>query len=84
MDAHRSDQLVGGNAEHGERHDRDGVIVDRIAVVALEDPLFLAEDGTAQRMRLAALPGGGREFHLEFARAIGSKGFEHHLVSILS
>lgn len=84
MDAHRSHKLVGGNAQHGESHDRDGVIVDRVAVIAFEDPLFLAEDGTAQRMRLAALPGRGREFHLEFARAIGSKGFEHHLVSILS
>ena len=67
VDAHRADHPVGGDAEHRERDDRDGVVVDRVAVVAREEPLLVAEHGAPQRAGAVALPARGGELDAELA-----------------
>ena len=75
MDAHRADDLVGGDAEQRQGDDRDRTVVDCVAVVAVEEALLVAKYLAPQRRGPAPLPALGREFDLVFATAeIGQKG----------
>jgi hypothetical protein len=56
MDAHRANNLIGGDADHRKRDNVDCIVVDAVAVVALEDLLLLAEHRAPQRESAVALP----------------------------
>ncbi len=58
-----------------ERDDRDGDVVDGVAVIAGEDSLLGAEHLAAQQRRgFAPLPRLGRELHLVFAGGNAGNG----------
>ena len=56
VDAHRADHAVRRDAEHRERDDGDRVFVRRVAIVAVEDLLLVAENRAPQRVGAFALP----------------------------
>ena len=43
VNANGADDLVGRDPEHGQGDDRDRVIIDRVAIVLLEQTLLFAE-----------------------------------------
>jgi hypothetical protein len=44
MNANRADHGIGRDAEQRNRHDRNGDIIDRITIVAIEQSLLLAKN----------------------------------------
>ena len=78
VDAHRADHPLGDDGERRQRDDRGCDLVQFVAIVALEKPLLVAEDGAAQRRRAGKLPGFGRIFDLELARDERLERLEDH------
>src|ERR1700722_16401476 len=69
VNADRADDLGGRNPEHGQGHERDRAIIDRVAIVLLEQTLLLAKNLTSQRIGAFPLPARGGEFDAKLARA---------------
>ena len=84
VNAHRADHGVGGHAEQRDRHDRDRDIVDRVAIVAVEQALLDAEHLPAQRSGAALLPRFGGELDLVGAGEKRLEGFEDHAGTLFS
>ncbi len=78
VDAHGADDLVRRDGKGGERHDWDRDIVDRVAIVARENPLLVAEHLTPQRCRIASFPGLGRELDPVFRGQEDRERIEDH------
>ena len=77
-DAHDADDVVGHAGDVCHRDESRRAIVNRVAVVVLEDPLLVAEDAPSQASVRAQLPGLGGRLECDVVRAERSDGFEDH------
>ncbi|MNV77338.1 hypothetical protein D3C71_1707500 [compost metagenome] len=77
MDAHRAHDLVRHAAAARHRHQQLGLVIEGIAVVAVEQALLQAEHRAAQRMGFAPLPVLAGAAHQELDRGPGGRGVEN-------
>ena len=77
-DAHDAHDLVGHPRDVRDRDERRGAIVDRVAVVVLEDPLLVAEDAAPEASVRAELPLLGGRLEGDVVRAERPDRFEDH------
>ena len=81
MDPHRADDVLGRDRDRRHRHDRDRDGIESVAIVGLENPLFLAEDQAAQGRGVAQFPGPIRELNAKLACQKGLEGQDHARLS---
>ena len=84
MNADGADDMIGRDAEHGQRHKRDCVVIDRVTIVLPKQSLLAAEDLASQRIGAFALPARGGEFDAELACAETFERLEDHDASLRS
>src|ERR1700733_281335 len=84
VNAHRADDLVGRDPEHRQGHERDRVIIDRVAIVLPEQSLLTAEDQPPERIGAFPLPARSGEFDAELACAEPFERLEDHDASLRS
>jgi hypothetical protein len=84
VNANRADDLVGHDPKHGQGHERDRVIIDRVAIVLPEQSLLATEDLASQRIGALTLPARSGEFDAKLARAEAFERLEDHDASLRS
>src|SRR5262249_11763924 len=73
-----SRDFVGDPRRGSYRDDRGGVLVERVVIVPVEDPLLVAEDPAAQGVILPELPRLRRELERDVAAPERSNRLEDH------
>src|SRR5882672_11559214 len=82
MNAHRADHLVRHAGDAGHRDQQRATFVDRVAIVAREHTLLVAEHRAPQRVRITHLPRFARRLDPVFANdVVFERQVEQHRAS---
>jgi hypothetical protein len=68
MNSHGANHLVVDHRDARERHQHDGMLIDVVAIIAIEQVLLIAEHRAPQRPARGDRPWVGRNRDMELAR----------------